>query len=574
MFVSACGGSSMSGTPEDLWSGVSDKPDPAKPKAKTDLPFETCSLVTGGTDTSAECVTVSVPLDWAQPENSKVDFFVKRVIGSGVGDHRQLWLLQGGPGVAGDAFESLAAELSASDPLLDIYLPDHRGTGRSSKLDCSLARSTINFDYAGCLKEMKIKWGFDGLGAFNTTNAARDVGYVIEHTVSEDTQVHVYGVSYGTYWAQRYLQLFPTQPTAVVLDGLCQSGLCSYLKAGYWTDRVGKKYLAECGADAMCSGMLGSDPTAKVKQAIAKAGQHGCAGFTAIDGAALRRVFSWFLTSFELRALIPATTYRVIRCNADDVTALKQFELTMTTDASIGTTDIKGMQTAQSLASDMLGRNIAFSELEPSPAPTKQELANLLDGAVFTTQDASLRDEYDSWPKYAHDPWVGNYPSSSAPILMMNGTLDPQTPEEFADIVAPHYPRAFQGLVVFPRAAHGVIEQSPVSSQLPSTSPAKPTCGMNLWSQFLKSPTRTLDTSCTGQIQAHDFAGNPELAQHFFGTESMWGTEPASASGKTGTTSGGAAPSSARLSSAVRKAIQASHPLLQGALLAKSGAAP
>ncbi|MDB4942370.1 MAG: uncharacterized protein JWP97_1904 [Labilithrix sp.] len=556
----ACSGGHANG--DDGPAPVTSENEVSGTKPQTGTPFERCSLVTGGNDGRAECATFTVPLDWSAADGSTASFFVKRVIGTARGVHRQLWLLQGGPGVAGDGFEPLAESLARNDASLDIYLPDHRGTGRSSKLDCPHERGRLSFDYGACMNEMKTMWGVAGMHTFSTTTAARDVGYVIDQVRTAGQEVHVYGVSYGTYWAQRYLQLFPEQPTAVALDGLCQSGLCSYLKSGYWLDRVGKKYLAECGEDATCGAMLGADPTARVREAIAAAQAKKCTGLTDIDGEALRRVYGWFITSFELRALIPATAYRILRCNTADVAALQRFEAAMKSGAG---RDLSGLASEEDLSSEMLGRNIAFSELESDPPPSRAELAGLLADAVFTTPDATIRDEYDNWPRYDRDELVGKYPTSSVPVLMMNGTLDPQTPEEFAENVASHYKRQNQGLVVLPRAAHGVIMQSPVEGPA-----SEPTCGMTLWHQFLTSPTAALDTSCRGAIQGHDFAGSPALAAHFFGTTTLWGNTPADdgGSGTTTTTKAHAgtlpsASTAAGLDAALRTAVRASHPFLR-----------
>jgi len=514
------------------------------------ITFDPCSLETGGTDTSAECANVEVPLDWNSPGDAKVSFFVKRLIGRASGPHRQLWLLQGGPGGAGDGLEPLAAEIASADAALDVYIPDHRGTGRSERLDCPQTRGSLAFDYATCLKEMKIRWGISGLATFSTTTAARDVGHVIAGVRTPGQEVHVYGISYGTYWAQRYLQLFPSQPTAVALDGVCQSGLCSYLKMGYWFDRVGKKYMAECAADPVCGEKLGESPVEAVRAAIAKANTGTCAGLSKINGKSLRKLFGMFIASFELRALIPATTFRVLRCDADDVLALKRFESVLTDDLGETFSGFDGVAGRKSLTSDVLGMHIAFSELEEDPPISRADLAELLADAVFTAYDPKLRDAYDMWPRYAPDALVGKYPSSTVPVLMMNGTLDPQTPVEFAEVIAPHYVAASQGLVVLPRAAHGVIHQSPTSE-----GNAEPSCGMMLWHQFLEAPTAPLDAACRANILAHDFAGSPDLAKRFFGRPTLWG--PASAADPA---PGVPSPGAARLAAEMKHVARTTHP--------------
>jgi len=536
--------------------------------APSDAPisFTPCSLQTGGDDGRAECANVEMPLDWDAVGSGTINFFVKRLPGRGAGPRRQLWLLQGGPGGAGDGLEPIAAEIAAQDPDLDVYIPDHRGTGRSGRLDCPVERGKLGFKYANCVTEMKMRWGGSGLATFNTTSAARDVGSVIRRTRAPNQEVHLYGVSYGTYWAQRYLQLFPNQPTGVTLDSVCQSGLCSYLKMGYWFDRVGQKYMDECAADPVCSEMLGKTPIVKLREAIARASSRSCAGLTRIDGNTLRRIYGWLISSFELRALIPSTAFRILRCNADDQLALRNFENALGDVLDDG----NGAPQKDELDSDILGMHIAFSELEEEPPISNGELSGLLADAVFAVHDPKIRDAYDVWPRYAHDRWVGKYSTSSVPILMMNGTLDPQTPQEFAETVAPHYVQPGQGLVILPRAAHGVIHQSPIDA-----SPTEPACGMTLWHQFLRAPERPLDTSCRASILQHDFAGSPALADHFFGRRTLWGPGWSRTDGSAGgqPIAGVAATPAqeAALRVELRRAVRATRPL-ERALGLRAGA--
>ena len=48
----------------------------------------------------------------------------------------------------------------------------------------------------------------------------RDLAAVLERTRKPGQRSFVYGVSYGTYWAQRYLHVAPTQAAGVILDSI------------------------------------------------------------------------------------------------------------------------------------------------------------------------------------------------------------------------------------------------------------------------------------------------------------------------------------------------------------------
>jgi pimeloyl-ACP methyl ester carboxylesterase len=490
----------------------------------TSIAFTSCSLQTGGSDGLAECANVDVPLGWDNPGGQRANFFVKRLRGSAPGPHKQVWLLEGGPGGAGDGFEWFAPGLAKANPTFDIYLPDHRGTGRSTYLDCPQHQG----DDVGCAAELRATWGQAALDTFTTSTAARDVGFVIDQIREPDQEVHVYGVSYGTYWAQRYLQLFPNQPTAVTLDSICQQGLCSLLKYGYWVDHVGRKFMGECANDAFCAGKLGPDPVAKVRDALAAVDSQRCTGTSGLDTATWRDVLGAFAIQFPMRPLVPALTYRILRCNAGDAAALKHF-----TDALMGPQGGGGGAGAggdppKNLFSNALSLHIALSEMLEEPPVSRDELKAMLSDAVFTAFDPLLHDTLDAWPRYPRDAFVGAYPTANVPVLLLNGTLDGQTPIEFFQEIAPHYNQPAQTSVVLPRATHATaLGGAPMDG-----TPAKQ-CGMDLWQQFLVSPRQPIDTSCTGHIQALDFASAPGVSNALLGTPDLWEGVPVTRSART-----------------------------------------
>src|SRR5262249_8548365 len=139
----------------------------------------------------------------------------------------QLWLLQGGPGGSASAFYSLIDVIQSRRPELDIYTLEHRGVGSSTELDCP-AQTADNSDggpliapneVTACVAAVQASVG-GALQQFTTSQAARDLAHVIDRTKAQGQRVFIYGVSYGTYWVQRYLQLFPTQASAAILDSI------------------------------------------------------------------------------------------------------------------------------------------------------------------------------------------------------------------------------------------------------------------------------------------------------------------------------------------------------------------
>src|SRR5690606_7389632 len=107
--------------------------------------WQSCPLFSDGGGPEASCATLEMPIHWDDPQSQTIPVFAKRL--SATAPRRgQLWLLQGGPGGAGHALEPLAERLANRHPNLDIYIPDHRGTGRSARLGCPAAE---RFDTRG-----------------------------------------------------------------------------------------------------------------------------------------------------------------------------------------------------------------------------------------------------------------------------------------------------------------------------------------------------------------------------------------------------------------------------------------
>ncbi|OWZ04805.1 Serine protease [Phytophthora megakarya] len=106
--------------------------------------FSNGEIPTGSVAQDAECAVYSAPLCYPgiceTPEdvNPNVDIFVKRLPASvgNPGAASNVWLLQGGPGASSTGLEGLMVALhSKLEGAVNVYLMDHRGTGRSTLLD-------------------------------------------------------------------------------------------------------------------------------------------------------------------------------------------------------------------------------------------------------------------------------------------------------------------------------------------------------------------------------------------------------------------------------------------------------
>jgi len=101
-------------------------------------------------------------------------------------------------------------------------------------------------------------------------------------------------------------------------------------------------------------------------------------------------------------------------------------------------------------------------------------------------------------------------------MLLLNGTLDPQTPLEFALEIAPNYTQPRQTFVAIDRAVHGSVLSSP------TIAPPHTPCGLALWMSFTKDPGAPVDTSCVAEVMPLRFEGSAAMAQQLLGTGDLW----------------------------------------------------
>lgn len=488
------------------------------------IAFSPCTLFSDGTGPAAECGTFEVPLRPGEPGGRTITSFVKRYRSAETTTPtRQLFLLAGGPGASGLIYENLSASLVALDPTVEIYLPDHRGTGRSTRLGCEYEESDISAsghflapqEWADCVTTVEELWKGDQL-AFTTTNAAYDLGILIESVRSPGAAPLVYGASYGTSWAHRYLQLFPTQSAGVILDAIAPPN-AALDRQDVDADDAGRDLLAACALDTTCRAHLGDDPHARGLAIFASLDEGHCKKLTKKFGEPrmrLRQAFGQMMMNEGPRLLIPATLARVERCNDEDVKAVNQL-LTTYFGAPAGPAgSLKDLMYRQ--WGFYLSSQIALSEMWTEPGPSAETLAAERE-ALLVSRDVTSGFEgpLATLPRYPRDAYAGRFVTTDTPMLMLQGTWDPATRPEPAYAVRDHYQGAHQRWIDIPHGAHGAAGYQ---QTLDGSS-----CGSTLLLQFVESPTTQVDTSCLADVKPPSFAGAPKMNTTLFGTEDAWG---------------------------------------------------
>ncbi|MEV4716786.1 alpha/beta hydrolase [Micromonospora noduli] len=204
---------------------------PASPAAARPQPAPTIDWRPCAADTSAECGTLSLPVDWNRPQGERFDLSLARRVAKPATREGALIFGPGGPGDSGvdrvvNGSSRFSADLRAR---FDIVSFDPRGTGGSHPVVCArdlLARQPqliadqAQFDAvlannALLRADCRARTGslYDHV---DTTSAARDLDAV--RAALGERQLTFHGSSYGTLLGQRYAELYPDRVRAMVLE--------------------------------------------------------------------------------------------------------------------------------------------------------------------------------------------------------------------------------------------------------------------------------------------------------------------------------------------------------------------
>ncbi len=472
-----------------------------------DLTWTTCPLQADGKGPPTQCATMQAPLWPDDPEGPTIELFAQRHLAGDDGD-RVLWMLPGGPGQSGAVYESYVQDLDKALPNTDIYLFEHRGVGRSTRLGCPDEEDpesdggidVTENEWATCLDVVVAEWG-DDLAAFSSTNAASDLALWIEATAA-GRPTFVYGGSYGTTLGHRFLQLHADLADGVILDSIAID--VDHRVYDIEMDAVGHDLLALCESDERCGEELGPDPVRTARDAVAAVSASPCG---TIDADTLRAGAGAFLADAKLRGFAPALFSRSLRCGEEDIDDLERL---------VGLFEDRPTHYTEELSSPVLFRNIELSEQWPEPWPSLDELQAAHEAAAFSFGiGPASRPLLDLWPRY---PWDRSVDDALAivdtPLLLLQGELDPQTPPQRTDAVREHFVGPGQHFITFPEGAHVLLGSTPGKGG---------DCATRLIAAFLDDPMARPDDSCVANVDPVDFTGQPLTSAILMGGCSRYG---------------------------------------------------
>lgn len=188
----------------------------------------------------AECGTLTVPIDWDDPDGETIDLALARIPASDPGSRiGSLVINPGGPGGSGVGFALAAPRIFSPEVLdrFDIVGFDPRGVGDSHPVLCSLE---LLQDEPGALFDNRADLG--ARAAYNDDlreDCREHTGPLYDHVDSlsvvhdieairaalGDEQLSFFGVSYGTLMGQQYAATYPERVRAVVLDSVMDHDL-------------------------------------------------------------------------------------------------------------------------------------------------------------------------------------------------------------------------------------------------------------------------------------------------------------------------------------------------------------
>lgn len=226
-----------------------------------------------------QCATLTVPVDYAQPDGATIDLAVLKVPATSRSRLGSLVVNPGGPGGSGVDYARYAASggvvSAAVHRRYDVVGFDPRGVGRSAPITCltdeqldawlaqdptpdTSAEVVASGEQARAFADACRATGNPLLGHVSTRDAAKDMD--ILRSRLGDAKLTYLGKSYGTYLGAVYAGLFPTHVGRMVLDGALDPRLTSEqinLGQAVGFERATRAWAAECAASGSCP--LGGD---------------------------------------------------------------------------------------------------------------------------------------------------------------------------------------------------------------------------------------------------------------------------------------------------------------------------
>ncbi|OQR88223.1 serine protease family S33 [Achlya hypogyna] len=506
---------------------------------------------------TAECMDVVAPVCYPGvcEGNETLGLFVKRLPArTPVTPAKAVWLLQGGPGAASQDMESMMADVfEAANGTISVYTMDHRGTGRSSRLQALCPKYTATMNYtlessrttlSDCFANITAKYGPAAAKGFSTTSAASDLAALIRSTLLATSDVYVYATARTL---ERLMHMSPSNVKGYILDSIVgESPISDWLNWDIDMQPVESSYYALCDKDPVCASKIGPNAQKFATTLFAKLDRRDTACARALARADVGRpsdvlasTFANLIQSHSQRNMIPAILFRMKQCVEHYDAAAKTLVKALVRDDDEESLRTGNDVLATSVDDDLLYHNIVFNDLyapvlqDPEVVANKSALQTWRSATVASIQQdliqvcvyrgnrdprcASLPKQKNSF-YYAHDAYWNKTAAvpKGASVLMLSGALDTQTPPAYA--VAEHAGMAGTNklLLQFPLGGHSIVDTTPTKN-------TDRICGLDVFNSYLQvnGVLSKVDTRCMQRAAPLDFETilSSEKAMALFGTD-------------------------------------------------------
>lgn len=412
--------------------------------------------VAGG-QLAARCGTVQVPEDWAEPSGRRLSLRVV-VLPARSQQHLPdpLVYLEGWGGAATERAAWVASTFWRLNQTRDIVLVDQRGTGGSRRLTCpglgeSRPPATLGAAVQRCLASVRS----EGDPRHDTTPAAVDDVDRVRAALGYQT-VNLYGGSYGVTTGLAYLQRHGEHVRAAVLDSGSLLDVRLWEQSGLHSQQAFDRLAQRCAADATCARR--NRPAADLARILARLSGGpasvtvpvpGTSGTTTVkvdDVAFLSALIDDYLATPETAVQLPDALRAAA---AGDWSPIVRHHL-----ERAGTDDQDGAQ----LQMLTIRCGDAWAAMDPvrarALAPSSAFTRVVVAHAAWQNALCAV------WP---HDAGASGAVSSAAPVVFLNGTVDPADPP--ANVAAARATMPHSLVVPAPDIGHGVITRDCVTSE-------------------------------------------------------------------------------------------------------------
>ena len=368
----------------------------------------------------ARCGRVRVLENRAEPSGRTIDLNVV-VLPATTGDPQPpLFALDGGPGLPatiGAGFYLTAG--AAYRAGRDVVLVDQRGTGQSNGLHCpelaappSVHRPMLPRDgVRRCREELETR---ADLRQYGTTQAVADLDAV--RAALGYGRIDLFGLSYGTTVALRYMATYPDRVRAAVLMGVGPPTAMPPRFHAPAAQRAMEILFEDCAADPDCSAAF-PEPWQDLRTAVER-----------LD---------------EAEGLQPEVFLERLRSLMYSPTGARQIPW-IVSHAAAG--DLSPFYAATSRSEPSPIADGMFLSVTCSEAVAPMPFDDAVEAARSTVfGDYRLRRQRAAcaeWPIAEVPPDFHSPVRSEAPVLMLSGRIDPVTPPQWAEDIRPGLPNS------------------------------------------------------------------------------------------------------------------------------------